>query len=181
MTAGLEYILQHIISNFSNVTFLVEDGVLSIAPIDDEDSFTFTGEATARGTDAGIYDMEILPEDFKNINDNFSNIKFVVAEGSGQMVITPVQGVTVTIRENGGTYTYDGSQKAVSGYVVANINHNTNFKVVNFVVEEGQLVINPVVKYSLTIRYVDTAGNVMAADYIAELEACASGLHLHCW
>ncbi|MBQ7933846.1 MAG: MucBP domain-containing protein, partial [Lachnospiraceae bacterium] len=179
-------------------------------PLYDEDDFDFTGEATAKGTDAGIYDMEILPEDFKNTNDNFSNIKFVIAEGSGQLVINAIDNVVVTIRENGGQFTYDGAQKAVNGYTVANIsnplyketdfsfkgsavvtgieagaysmdvkpedfiNHNTNFGVVNFVVEDGQLVINPVLKYSLTIRYVDTAGNAMSADYTTELEAGAS-------
>ena len=43
--------------------------------------FTFSGNAEAKGTDAGTYDMELKPENFANINTNFAEVKFVIVDG----------------------------------------------------------------------------------------------------
>ena len=46
-----------------------------------EKDFTFSGNAEAKGTDAGSYDMELKPEDFTNNNTNFAEVKFVIVDG----------------------------------------------------------------------------------------------------
>ena len=47
-----------------------------------EADFTFSGNATVKGTDAGSYPMELKPEDFTNTNENFSNVEFVIKDGT---------------------------------------------------------------------------------------------------
>ncbi len=51
-----------------------------------EDDFTFSGDATVTRTDAGTSNMELKESDFKNKNDNFENVKFVIEDG--QLKIT---------------------------------------------------------------------------------------------
>ncbi|MGI6237025.1 MAG: MBG domain-containing protein, partial [Candidatus Excrementavichristensenella sp.] len=87
-----------------------------------EDDFTFSGNATVSGTNVGIYDMDLKPEDFTNISGNFTNVKFVIVDGA--LEITPVEDeVVVTITENGSTYEYDGTEKTVTGYEVTGISN----------------------------------------------------------
>ena len=84
-----------------------------------EDDFTFSGSAVVKGTIAGTYDMEVVPENFENVNNNFKDVRFVVEDG--QLVINPLEGVVVTVKENSGEFTYDGNEKTVEGYVVESI------------------------------------------------------------
>ncbi|MBQ4011077.1 MAG: hypothetical protein II602_00880, partial [Erysipelotrichales bacterium] len=58
-----------------------------------EEDFTFSGDDTVKGTNAGKYDMELKPEDFENISINFTNVEFVIVDG--QLEITKRQ-VTLT-------------------------------------------------------------------------------------
>ena len=41
----------------------------------------FTGEATAKGTAVGTYNMNLVKEQFANTSNNFSNVEFVVEDG----------------------------------------------------------------------------------------------------
>ncbi len=81
--------------------------------------FTCSGDATAKGTNVGFYDMELKPEDFTNINPNFADVTFVIVDG--QLEITPLPGVVVSIKENNGEFGYDGTEKTVEGYKVTKI------------------------------------------------------------
>ena len=56
-------------------------------PFYQEADFTFTGTATAKGTDAGSYAMGLTPEQFENTNPNFENVTFIVTDG--KLTITP--------------------------------------------------------------------------------------------
>ena len=47
-----------------------------------ETDFTFGGDATVKGTDAGSYDMELKPADFTNISTNFTNVEFKIVDGT---------------------------------------------------------------------------------------------------
>ena len=70
---------------------------------------------TAKGTNAGEYPVGIKAGDFKNINENFADVEFVIVDGA--LKINPISAkVTVTITENSATYTYDGTEHSVSGY-----------------------------------------------------------------
>ena len=46
-----------------------------------QDSVKFTGDATAKGTAVGTYNMNLAKEQFSNTNKNFSNVEFVVEDG----------------------------------------------------------------------------------------------------
>ena len=76
---------------------------------------TPTAAWTATGTDVGEYPVGIKAEDFKNINPNFTNVKFEINDKS--LTITPVTAkVTVTVTEKSDTVTYDGTEHTVTGY-----------------------------------------------------------------
>ena len=68
------------------------------------DDFTFSGTAEVKGTDAGTYDMNVKATDFTNINDNFSNVKFVVEDG--QLIISKR---AVTLTSGSDEKVYDGT------------------------------------------------------------------------
>ena len=74
-----------------------------------------TAAWTATGTDAGEYPVGIEAKDFKNINENFTNVEFEIVDGV--LKIDPVATkVTVTVTENSGNATYDGTEHTVTGY-----------------------------------------------------------------
>ena len=56
-------------------------------PLYTEADFTFTGTATAKGTDADSYAMGLTPEQFENTNPNFEKVTFIVTDG--KLTITP--------------------------------------------------------------------------------------------
>ena len=70
---------------------------------------------TAKGTDVGEYPVGIAAGDFKNTNETFTNVEFVVVDGT--LKITPVTDeVIVTITGKTKTVTYDGKEHSVFGY-----------------------------------------------------------------
>ena len=68
------------------------------------DDFTFSGTAEVKGTDARTYDMNVQATDFTNINDNFSNVEFVVEDG--QLIISKRD---VTLTSGSDEKVYDGT------------------------------------------------------------------------
>ena len=70
---------------------------------------------TAKGTNVGEYPVGIAAGDFKNTNETFTNVEFVVVDGT--LKITPVTDeVIVTIMGKTKTVTYDGEEHSVFGY-----------------------------------------------------------------
>ena len=70
---------------------------------------------TAKGTDVGEYPVGIKAADFKNTSGNFTNVEFVIVDGT--LKIDPVSDkVTVTVTENSAAVTYDGTEHSVTGY-----------------------------------------------------------------
>ena len=73
----------------------------------------FTGEAKAEGTAAGTYQMNLTAQQFSNISQNFTDVEFVVEDGSltiNPKSITPDEkktGITVTAPEGS---KYDGEE-----------------------------------------------------------------------
>ena len=74
-------------------------------PLYTEKDFTFTGDATAKGTDAGSYLMHLDASQFQNTNKNFKSVTFIV-EQDGQLTITPR---TVNLSSESGNKPYDGT------------------------------------------------------------------------
>ena len=138
-------------------------------PLYKENYFTFSGNATIKGTDAGTYDMNLAPGDFKNTNGNFKNVRFVIKDGT--LVITPrvltitsgsdskeydgtpLTNFTVTVTGDGfaegegATYTFTGSQtnngssKNTFDYT---LNDNTNAENYKITKEYGDLTVTAV-------------------------------------
>ena len=73
-------------------------------PLYTTDDFTFDGNDTATGTDKGTYQMNLSETQFKNISDNFTNVKFDVTDGS--LKIDPMN---LTITAGSANKTYDGT------------------------------------------------------------------------
>ena len=80
-----------------------------------EEDFTFSGDATVKGTDAGLYPMELVKENFANTNPNFDNVTFVIVDGTLGIKVRPI---TVTINGNTDTKVYNGAEQSVEGYTV---------------------------------------------------------------
>lgn len=55
--------------------FSVDNGLYA------QSNVKFTGEAIAKGTAVGTYNMNLAKEQFSNTSDNFSNVEFVVEDG----------------------------------------------------------------------------------------------------
>ena len=89
--------------------------------------FTFNGTAEAKGTEAGTYPMNLAADQFTNTNDNYTQVTFIVNDGS--LTITPKSinpddeknGITVTDPENS---IYDGNEH-INGLTVTDSKLNT--------------------------------------------------------
>lgn len=88
-----------------------------------EGDFAFVGDAAhkvATGTDAGDYDMGLLPGDFENTSANFSNVAFAIEDG--QLTILPA---TLTVTTYGASKPYDGTALTASGEISGFVNGET--------------------------------------------------------
>lgn len=88
-----------------------------------EGDFAFVGDAAhkvATGTDAGDYDMGLLPGDFENTSANFSNVAFAIEDG--QITILPA---TLTVTTHGASKPYDGTALTASGEISGFVNGET--------------------------------------------------------
>lgn len=88
-----------------------------------EGDFAFVGDAAhkvATGTDAGDYDMGLLPGDFENTSANFSNVAFAIEDG--QLTILPA---TLTVTTHGASKPYDGTELTASGEISGFVNGET--------------------------------------------------------
>jgi F0F1-type ATP synthase epsilon subunit len=66
--------------------------------------FSFSGDASVSGTNAGTYNMELEPGDFTNNNTNFANVTFVIVDGT-----LTVEPKAVTITTGSAEKEYDGT------------------------------------------------------------------------
>ena len=133
-----------------------------------EADFTFTGTAKAAGTDAGSYPMGLKAEQFQNTSKNFTNVKFVVNDGSLQINPRSVKLTSATdekvydgqpltngvvtvsgdgfVKGEGAAYNVTGSQtNAGSSDNTFTYTLNTGTKADNYVIEtaEGTLTVTP--------------------------------------
>lgn len=69
-----------------------------------EKDFTFSGKAEVKGTNAGIYDMELTPADFRNTNQNFTKVTFVIVDGK-----LTIEKRKVTLTSATASKVYDGT------------------------------------------------------------------------
>lgn len=113
-------------------------------PLYTTDDFHFTGDATITGTDAGSYDMELVPENFENISNNFSNVEFVIEDG------------TLTISKREVTLTSATDSKMYNGIPLTN--HNVTVSGDGFVTGQGA-------SYTFTGSQLDVGSSKNTFDY----------------
>ena len=138
-------------------------------PLYKEGDFTFSGDATIKGTDAGTYDMNLAPKDFKNTSANFTNVTFIIVDGklniAQRKVLmtsaddekvydgTPLTNSTVTVTGDGfaegegAAYTVTGSQLdegSSNNSFTYELNEGT--LAANYIIEtkEGELTVKPI-------------------------------------
>ena len=73
-------------------------------PLYTEGDFTFSGTAEATGTNAGTYEMGLAAGQFRNTNENFANVEFIVEDGS--LTVSPRR---VLLTSESGSKPYDGT------------------------------------------------------------------------
>ena len=73
-------------------------------PLYKAEDFTFSGEAIAKGTDAGTYAMGLTAAQLENISHNFTNVEFTVTDG--WLKIDPM---ALTITAGSDSKAYDGT------------------------------------------------------------------------
>ena len=101
---------EHTVTGYKSMT--ADNPLYDVAASVEE---TPTEAWTAKGTDVGEYPVGIAAGDFKNTNETFTNVEFVVVDGT--LKITPVTDeVIVTITGKTTTVTYDGKEHDVFGY-----------------------------------------------------------------
>ena len=113
---------EHTVTGYKSMT--ADNPLYDVAASVEE---TPTEAWTAKGTDVGEYPVGIAAGDFKNTNETFTNVEFVVVDGT--LKITPVTDkVTVTITGLNKTVTYDGEEYSVFGYDATSSNKLYNPK-----------------------------------------------------
>lgn len=87
--------------------------------------FTFTGKSEVSRTEVGTSDMGLKADQFKNVSTNFTNVKFVVNDGSITIKERPYRPnpsitdkITVEITGNSDSVVYDGTEHSVKDYTV---------------------------------------------------------------
>ena len=121
----------------------------------------FVGSAddqVAKGTDAGAYEMNLKPEDFKNISANFTNVKFKIVDGSLVIAKRAVTLTSATPAEK----TYDGNPLEDHNVSVTNGSLATGHTfVANVTGSQTDAGSSP---NAFTYKLVDVAGNELAKD-----------------
>ena len=102
------------------VTGFTHDGAARLITVTIDDA----EKAAARGTAVGTYMMGLEAKDFTASSPNYETVKVVVVDG--KLVIETINiTVTVTVRGNKETVTFDGDPHTVTGYKVISAIANT--------------------------------------------------------
>ena len=121
----------------------------------------FVGSAddqVAKGADAGTYEMNLKPEDFKNNSANFTNVKFQIVDGSLTITKRAVTLTSATPAEK----TYDGNPLEDRTVSITSGSLATGDKFVADVT--GSQTNAGSSANAFTYKLVDAAGNELAKD-----------------
>lgn len=144
-----------------------------------EGDFAFAGDAAhkvATGTDAGDYDMGLLPGDFENRSANFSNVVFAIEDGQLHIVPVAIDEDAVTWDARDVRKVYDG--ELLSAYGARAWDKHGNELSVEYSTDGVSWVDDPS-KISLThsghlaVKLRATGANYAAGQYAAGSESVA--------
>ena len=96
--------------------------VESSNPLYTESCFTFTGNKTVTGTDAGTYAMQLRSSDFTNTSANFTNVEFVIVDGTLIINKRPVTLTSATASKQ-----YDGTPLTAENVTVSETTETSGF------------------------------------------------------
>ena len=144
-----------------------------------EGDFAFVGDAAhkvATGTDAGDYDMGLLPGDFENRSANFSNVVFAIEDGQLHIVPVAIDEDAVTWDARDVQKVYDG--EPLSAYGARAWDKHGNELSVEYSTD-GETWMSDPSKISLThfghlaVKLRATGANYAAGQYAAGSESVA--------
>ena len=124
-----------------------------------EKDFTYSGDATAKGTNVGAYAMNLDSNDFENINNNFKNVTFKVIDG--QLKITPKD---VTFTGTSDSITYDGESHELTDIASDGLVSNHTFSGLTYSAK-GTDVGDYAGVFSGTLVIKDTQGKDVTKNY----------------
>ena len=96
--------------------------VKSSNPLYTESCFTFTGNKTVTGTDAGTYQMQLASSNFTNISANFADVEFVIVDGTLTINPRPVTLTSATASKQ-----YDGTPLTAENVTVSEATETSGF------------------------------------------------------
>ena len=150
---------------------------VSSNPLYTANDYSFSGDATVKSTNAGSYDMELAPEDFKNTSANFTNVTFIIVDGklniAQRKVLmtsaddekvydgTPLTNSTVTVTGDGFAEG-EGAAYTVTGSQLDEGSSNNSF---TYELNEGTLAANYIIETKegeLTVKTILTEITITA-------------------
>ena len=133
-------------------------------PLYTENCFSFTGSAVAEGTDADTYMMGLKAEQFKNTSDNFTNVTFVVTDGS-----LTIDKIDATFTGASKTVTYTGSEQSITGITPTGLIAGHDYEGLTYAAK-GTNVGEYDGKFTGTAVIKDAAGNDVTKNYNVKTE-----------
>ena len=147
---------------------IVQDGISN--KLYQATDFTIDQRAEAKGTDAGTYGMGLTANRFTNNNKNFTNVEFLVKDGT-----LTINRRTLTITTKSATKTYDGSDLTeANGYSIDGLvnGETVNFSITGRQKEVGSSDNTYVIDWSQSTA---KQGNYKIENNLGKLTVTSSG------
>ena len=128
-------------------------------PLYTENCFSYNGDAIAHGTDAGTYEMGLKAEQFTNTSTNFTNVKFVVTDGS-----LTIDKIDATFTGESKTVTYTGSEQSITGITAEGLLDGHDYNELTYAAK-GTNVGEYDGKFTGTVVIKDANGNDVTKNY----------------
>ena len=133
-------------------------------PLYTENCFSYNGDAIAHGTDAGNYAMGLDAERFTNTSTNFTNVKFVVTDGS-----LTIDKIDASFTGESKTLVYTGSEQSITGITAAGLIDGHDYNELTYAAK-GTNVGEYDGKFTGTVVIKDAAGNDVTKNYNVKTE-----------
>ena len=133
-------------------------------PLYTANCFNYNGDAIAHGTDAGSYAMGLDAERFTNTSTNFTNVKFVVTDGS-----LTINKIDASFTGESKTLVYTGSEQTISGITAAGLIDGHTYEGLTYAAK-GTNVGEYDGKFTGTVVIKDANGNDVTKNYNVKTE-----------
>ena len=133
-------------------------------PLYTANCFSYNGDAIAHGTDAGTYAMGLDAERFTNTNTNFTNVKFVVTDGS-----LTIDKIDASFTGESKSVTYTGKEQSITGITAAGLIEGHDYNELTYAAK-GTNVGEYDGKFTGTVVIKDANGNDVTKNYNVKTE-----------